>query len=92
MNETFIYESKDKKTQINVKFEHDTVWLTQQPIAELFGQTKQSIRLHIKTASKIRSYAPAEAVVRQSLTTTLDGKIQKTNSKILISSFQLDLK
>ncbi len=38
---------KDKQTEIKVRFEEDTVWLTQQQMTELFGQTKQNISLHI---------------------------------------------
>ena len=32
MSEIVIYKTKDKKAQIEVKFENDTVWLTQQQI------------------------------------------------------------
>lgn len=52
MNQIIIYRSKDKKTQIDVQFENDTVWLTQQQMAELFGQTKQNISLHINNCFK----------------------------------------
>ena len=33
MKEIIIYRSKDKQTQIEVNFENDTVWLTQQQMA-----------------------------------------------------------
>jgi hypothetical protein len=47
MNEIMIYQSDDRKTQVEVRFEQDTAWLTQQQMASLFEQTKQNISLHI---------------------------------------------
>lgn len=35
-------------TQINVKFEQDTVWLTQAQMAELFGKGRTTITEHIQ--------------------------------------------
>jgi death-on-curing family protein len=87
MNEIIIYQSKDKKTQIEVKFEHDTVWLTQQQMAELFGQTKQNISLHINNCFKEKELRPI-SVVKESLTTASDGKKYKTkfyNLDLIIS-------
>jgi hypothetical protein len=47
MNKVIIYKTKDEKTQIDVKFENETVWLTQQQMTALFKQSKQNISLHI---------------------------------------------
>lgn len=87
MNEIIIYKSKDKKTQIDVKFEHDSVWLTQQQMAELFGQTKQNISLHINNCFKEKELRSI-SVVKESLTTASDGKKYKTkfyNLDLIIS-------
>jgi death-on-curing family protein len=87
MNKIIIYQSKDKKTQIDVKFEHDTVWLTQQQMAELFGQTKQNISLHINNCFKEKELRSI-SVVKESLTTASDGKKYKTkfyNLDLIIS-------
>ena len=43
-----IYQTKDNQTQVKVKFEEDTVWLTQKLIAELFQTTPQNITIHLK--------------------------------------------
>lgn len=43
-----IYQTEDGLTKINVKIEDETVWLSQQQMAELYGTTKQNISLHIK--------------------------------------------
>ena len=47
MNQIEIYQTKDKQTEIEVRFEEETVWLTQQQMADLFKQTKQNISLHL---------------------------------------------
>ena len=52
MNEVVIYQTTDKQTQIEVKFEDDSVWLTQQQLASLFKQTKQNVSLHITNIFK----------------------------------------
>lgn len=36
-NKIIIYQTEDGQTQIDVRLENDTVWLTQKQIAELFG-------------------------------------------------------
>ncbi len=43
-----IYQTDDGLTKIDVKIENETVWLSQQQMAELYGTTKQNISLHIK--------------------------------------------
>mgnify|MGYP004527435929 FL=1 len=35
-------------TKIDVKLEDETVWLSQQQMADLYDTTKQNISLHIK--------------------------------------------
>jgi len=41
MIEIEIYQSAGKKIEIQVQYDKDTVWLSQQQLATLFGQTKQ---------------------------------------------------
>ena len=77
MSDIIIYKTKDKKTQIDVKFENETVWLTQQQMVTLFLQTKQNISLHINNCFKEKELQ-AISVVKESLTTASDGKRYKT--------------
>ncbi|MCE2849559.1 MAG: virulence protein RhuM/Fic/DOC family protein [Chitinophagaceae bacterium] len=90
MNEIIIYKSKDKKTQVDVKFENDTVWLTQQQMAELFGQTKQNISLHINNCFKEKELSK-KATVKESLTVQKEGsrsvrrKLEYFNLDVIIS-------
>lgn len=87
MSEILIYKTNDNQTQIEVNFENDTVWLSQQQIAQLFKQTKQNISLHINNCFKEKELE-ATAVVKDSLTTAVDGKKYKTkfyNLDVIIS-------
>ena len=43
-----IYQSEDGKTQLDIKLEKETVWLTQKQIAELFGTKRPAISKHLK--------------------------------------------
>ena len=51
MNQEFpilIYQTSDGLTKVNVTFEEDTVWLTQEQMAELFQKSKSTINYHIQ--------------------------------------------
>ena len=43
-----IYQTEDGQTQIDVRLENETVWLTQKQIAELFGTKRPAITKHLK--------------------------------------------
>ena len=51
-NKIVIYQTEDGKTQLDVKLENETVWLTQAQMTELFQTTKQNISLHINNIFK----------------------------------------
>lgn len=40
--EILIYQTEDKQTEIEVRMDTDTVWLTQVQMSTLFNQTKQN--------------------------------------------------
>jgi len=47
-SQIIIYQTDDGKTRVEVRFEHENVWLTQKLMAELFGTTPQNITQHLK--------------------------------------------
>lgn len=47
-----IYQTEDGNTQIDVRLEHETVWLTQAQMAELFMTDRTSIVRHINNIYK----------------------------------------
>lgn len=86
-NQIEIYQTDDGHTQIEVKFEEETVWLNQQQLTELFGQTKQNISLHI---GNIFSEGELEkkATVKDYLTVQTEGKRKVKRN---ISYYNLDV-
>ena len=46
-NDIIIYQTEDGVTQIEVRLENETVWLTQQQISELFQRERSVITKHI---------------------------------------------
>ena len=43
-----MYQTEDGKTRVEVRFEHENVWLTQKLIAELFDCSVDNVSLHLK--------------------------------------------
>lgn len=47
-----IYTAEDGQTRIDVRFEQDTVWLSQAQMVELFGRDQSVVSRHIRNAFK----------------------------------------
>lgn len=47
-SQIIIYQTESGETKIDVRFEEETVWLTQDQMADLFGKAKSTINEHIK--------------------------------------------
>jgi hypothetical protein len=77
MNNLILYATEDGKSQIKLRADLDTVWLTQLEMAELFDATKQNISLHLKNIFEDQEIHQ-ESVVKESLTTATDGKKYQT--------------
>ncbi len=76
-SEILIYQTEDGLTKIDVKMENETVWLTQADMARLFQTSKQNVSLHVKNIFK-EGELSEPSVVKEYLTTALDGKKYKT--------------
>ena len=72
-NEILIYQTEDGQTKIDVKFQDETVWLTQAQLCELYQTSKSNISEHIKHIFEEGELEEA-AVVRKFRTTAADGK------------------
>ncbi len=46
-NQIIIYQTEDGQTQVDVRMEHDTVWLTTSQMATLFEREESNIRRHV---------------------------------------------
>ena len=86
-NKIVIYETEDGKTQLDVKLENETVWLTQGQMVELFQTTKQNISLHINNIFK-EGELSKDATVKEYLT------VQKEGNRVIhrrVKYFNLDV-
>ena len=72
-----IYQTENGETKIDVRFQDESVWLTQKTMAELFQTTKQNISFHFSNIFK-EGELNEKSVVKEFLTTATDGKNYKT--------------
>ena len=85
-----IYQTEDGQTQIDVRLEDETVWLTQAQMVELFQTTKQNISLHVGNVFK-EGELEQEATVKEYLTVQNEGnrkvarKVKFYNLDVIIS-------
>jgi len=82
-----VYQTQDGNLKIDVRFEGETVWLTQQQMAELFQTSVPNVSMHIRNVFT-EGELLADSVVKESLTTAADGKNYATkfyNLDVIIS-------
>lgn len=73
MNQIEIYKAENGQTQIDVKFEEDTVWLTQKQLAELFEKNIMTVNEHINNIYDEKELEEA-STIRKSLIVQSEGK------------------
>ena len=79
MNNLILYTTEDGKSQIKLRADLGTVWLTQLEMGELFDATKQNVSLHLKNLFADGELDPV-ATVKESLTVQTEGsrQVQRT--------------
>ena len=82
-----VYEAEDGRVKIDVRLEDETVWLTQQLMADLFQSSKQNINHHIQCIYQEDELVP-EATVKKYLTVRREGKREV---KRLLDYYNLDM-
>ena len=85
-----VYQAEDGKLKIDVRFEGETVWLTQGQMAELFQTTQQNVSLHLQNV-----YAEGELereathkeslLVRQEGARSVQRRVDVYNLDVIIS-------
>ena len=85
--EFLTFASQNEGNSIEVRFEENTLWLTQQLIAELFGTTKQNVSLHIQNIIADGELA-ADATVKDFLTVRQEGDRQVSRT---LEYYNLDM-
>ena len=77
LSEFILYTDPSGKVKVEIFVLNDTVWLTQQRIADLFDTSKQNISYHLSNIFKDNEL-DENSVVKEFLTTAADGKNYKT--------------
>jgi len=72
MTDLILYTTEDGRSQIKLRADQQTVWLTQLEMAELFDATKQNISLHLKNIFEDKEL-DVVATVKESLTVQTEG-------------------
>lgn len=72
-----IYQTEAGDTRLDVRFQDETVWLTQSLMADLFNTTKQNIGQHLKNIFSEQELTE-KSVVKDFFTTAADGKNYQT--------------
>ena len=81
-SEIKIYQSDDGVTKIDVKLDHDTVWLSQKQMAQLFDKDSDTIGLHLRNIYQSKELAE-NATTEFFSVVQLEGKRQvKRNIKL----------
>ncbi|OAV69579.1 Virulence protein [Bacteroidales bacterium Barb6XT] len=75
--EIIIYQAPDGTTNLDVRLEEDTVWLTQAQIAQLFGTQRQAITKHLKNIFNSEELSEFSVSSKMELTAS-DGKVYDT--------------
>jgi hypothetical protein len=82
-----VYQTQDGKLKLDVRFQGESVWLTQQHMAALFQTSVPNISMHIRNVFA-EGELTAGSVVKESLTTAADSKNYATkfyNLDVIIS-------
>ena len=85
--EIILYQTQDNQTALEVRFEEETVWLTQMQMVDLFNSTKQNISLHINNIFKEGELMQI-STVKEYLTVQMEG-LRKVHRKIFL--YNLDV-
>ncbi len=85
-----LYQTEDGRTRIQCRFDNETVWLTQQQMAELFQTTQQNVSLHVRNIYEEGELAEGAThkeslSVRQEGTRSVRRRVEFYNLDVIIS-------
>ncbi|MFH1005806.1 MAG: RhuM family protein [Bacteroidota bacterium] len=83
-SQIIIYKAEDGQIKIDVRFENETVWLTQDMIASLYGKGRSTVTEHIQNIFDEKELGQ-DSVCREFRRTGADGK------EYLVKFYNLDL-
>lgn len=89
-SELIIYQNPDGNIKIDVRLEEETVWLTQDQMATLFGKAKSTINEHIKNVFS-EGELDEKVVIRKFRITTQHGAIAGKTQEVEVFGYNLDV-
>ena len=88
-NEILLYTTPNGKVKVEIYLQNETIWLTQQKIADLFGVQRPAVTKHLKNIFEAGELK--EEVVSSILEhTTLHGAIKGKTQEIKVKFYNLD--
>ena len=88
--EILIYQNSEGSIKIDVRLEEETVWLTQDQMAALFGKARTTITEHIQNVFK-EGELTEEVVCRNFRLTTQHGAIEGKTQDVSVKHYNLDV-
>ena len=85
--EIILYQTTDNQTSLEVRFEDDTIWLTQAQVVTLFATSKANVSEHIKQIYQSKELE-MEATVRKFRTVQIEGSRRVSRN---IDHYNLDM-
>ena len=89
-SEILIYQNPDGNIKIDVRLEEETVWLTQDQMASLFGKARTTITEHIQHVFN-EGELDEKVVSRNFRLTTQHGAIEGKTQDISVKNYNLDV-
>jgi hypothetical protein len=88
--EILIYQNSEGSIKIDVRLEEETVWLTQDQMAALFGKARTTITEHIQNVFK-EGELNEDVVCRNFRLTTQHGAIEGKTQEVSVKHYNLDV-
>lgn len=88
--EMLIYQTEDGLTKIDVNMQDETVWLTQEQMAELFQRDKSTISRHIKNVFE-DGELDEKVVIAEFATTSQHGAMEGKTQSNMTKFYSLDV-
>ena len=89
-SEILIYQNQDGNIKIDVRLEEETVWLSQEQMATLFGKARTTITEHIQNVFK-EAELDEKVVCRNFRHTTQHGAIEGKTQEVSVKNYNLDV-
>ena len=89
-NNIVIYQSEDGKVHLDVVYNEETMWLTQQQLCDLYQTSKSNVSEHIKHIFE-EGELDKEVVIRKFRITTQHGAIEGKTQSRDVAHYNLDM-